>query len=234
LFCRDESTVTPEDCRSGKIIVINLPVKIYDKVGRDCQIMFKYIWQRAMERTLANTEQSRVCFLWADEAQHFIHEHDADFQATARSSQVATVYLTQNLPNYYANMGGSKYNYKTQSFLGTLATKIFHANADTQTNEYAARLIGRAERVRRSGGVSESENDSSQNINFNIENDFAVQPEAFALLENGGKSNNFEVEAIMHFQGNVLRNGKNNTRVFFAQNFVPHKEEVQQTQLVTS
>src|SRR5690606_30132507 len=29
LFCRNPSTFTPEDCLKGKIIVLNLPVKIY-------------------------------------------------------------------------------------------------------------------------------------------------------------------------------------------------------------
>jgi hypothetical protein len=65
LFCRDDSTVTPEDSLRGKIILINLPVKIYHKVGRDCQILFKYIWQRAMEkRSVAANAQP--LFLWAD------------------------------------------------------------------------------------------------------------------------------------------------------------------------
>ena len=32
--------------------------------------------------------------------------HDAAFQTTARSSSVATVYLTQNLRNYHARLGG--------------------------------------------------------------------------------------------------------------------------------
>lgn len=41
LFGKSESTFTPEDCLNGKIILLNLPVKLYNKVGRDCQILFK-------------------------------------------------------------------------------------------------------------------------------------------------------------------------------------------------
>ena len=33
---------------------------------------------------------------------------------------------------------------KVDSLLGNLSTKIFHANADAETNEYASRLIGQA------------------------------------------------------------------------------------------
>jgi len=76
LFCSKASTVVPEDC-TGKILLINLPVKLYHKVGRDIQVMFKYIWQRAMEkRDIAMN--GRPVFLYADESQHFIHEYDAD------------------------------------------------------------------------------------------------------------------------------------------------------------
>jgi type IV secretory pathway TraG/TraD family ATPase VirD4 len=221
LFCSGEITIKPEECRQGKIIVINLPVKVYSKVGRDCQIMFKYIWQRAMERTLANNDQSRVVFLWADEAQNFIHEHDADFQATARSSQVATVYLTQNLPNYYANMGGAKYRYKTQSFLGTLATKFFHANADTETNEYASKLIGKTDRVKKSQGFTDGINNDSESINIQIERDELVRPEQFTRLDNGGVTNNKMVEAYAHFQGNVLGGQQSHTLLTFNQDFLP-------------
>jgi hypothetical protein len=221
LFCSGEITITPEDCRKGKIIILNLPVKVYNKVGRDCQILFKYIWQKTMERTTVNNADSRVVFLWADEAQNFIHEHDADFQATARSSQVATVYLTQNLPNYYANMGGNKFIYKTQSFLGTLATKIFHANADIETNEYASKLIGGDNVVKKSQGFSNSEMDISESVNYDVERQALVHPEEFSSLENGGESNKMMVEAYIHFQGNVLPNNKNHTLLTFSQDYKP-------------
>ncbi|HEY1055855.1 MAG TPA: hypothetical protein VGE24_11990, partial [Emticicia sp.] len=104
LFCRHNLNVRPEDCLHGKIILLNLPVKVFQKVGRDCQILFKYIWQRAMEKRSIK-ENDRPLFLWADEAQNFLHEHDADYQATARSSRISTVYISQNLPNYYGSMG---------------------------------------------------------------------------------------------------------------------------------
>lgn len=141
LFCKHVSNFTPASSLEGKIILIDLPIKIHHKIGRDCQILFKYIWQRTMEkRDIA--ENNRPVFLWADEAQNFIHELDAEFQATARSSCVATVYISQNIPNYHANMGGQKSSFRVQSFLGTLGTKIFHANADVETNKYASELIG--------------------------------------------------------------------------------------------
>lgn len=215
LFCKNPSTFTPEDCLNGKIILLDLPVKLYHKVGRDSQILFKYVWQRAMERR--NVEQNeRPVFLWADEAQHFLHEYDPEYQATARSSRIATVYLSQNLPNYHANMSGSKYDYKVKSFLGTLGTKIFHANADIETNTYASNLIGQAytENIQRSTTVS-GQFSSSQNQSFQLEK--MIRPEQFVGLKTGGNRNKRCVEGYIHRQGQPFQNGLNFRKINFQQ-----------------
>lgn len=181
LFCSRPSTFTPEDCLNGKIIVLNLPVKLHHKIGRDCQIMFKYIWQRAMEQRDVK-QNGRLVFLWADEAQNFLHEHDPDYQATARSSRIATVYISQNLPNYHANMGGAKSDFKVKSFLGTLGTKIFHANADVETNRYASELIGDGFFVETSkSNTMAGQFSSSRTQSLKI--DRVVRPEAFVQLK---------------------------------------------------
>lgn len=216
LFCNKPSTFTPEDCLDGKIIIINLPVKMYHKVGRDTQIMFKYIWQRAMEkRNIA--VNGRPVFLWADEAQNFLHEHDAEFQATARSSRIATVYLTQNLPNYFANMGGSHSEYKVKSFLGTLATKIFHANADIETNKYASDLIGEAyeEDISKSTSQNDGHISTSNTVSHKLVK--IIRPETFHTLKTGGVKNNKFVQGIIHVQGMRLLYGFSFDKLFFHQ-----------------
>jgi hypothetical protein len=217
LFCRNESTVTPEDSLKGKIILINLPVKIYHKIGRDCQILFKYIWQRAMERRRV-TETSLPVFLWADEAQNFLHEHDPTYQATARSSRIATVYISQNLPNYYSAMGGGKSEHKVRSFLGTLGTKIFHSNADTVTNTYASELIGKAYFVNESDQTSLNVQFSkSQTRSLVLES--VIRPEEFVGMKTGGPQNSFKVEGIMHCQGDKLDGNANHKRMLFNQKY---------------
>lgn len=217
LFCKKQSTFTPEDSLYGKIIVLNLPTKLYQKVGRDIQIMFKYIWQRAMEKRNIK-ENDRPVFLWADEAQNFIHEHDADYQATARSSKIATVYLTQNLPNYYANMGGEKADYRVKSFLGTLGTKIFHANADIETNKYASELIGEgySEDLSRTATVAGSFS-SSKSVSLQLER--IVRAEELVSLKNGGAINSFLVEGYLHKQGNPISGLFNFKKMLFNQNY---------------
>ena len=219
MFCNKPSTVTPEDSLKGKIILINLPVKIYHKVGRDCQILFKYIWQRVMEKRDIS-QNSRPLFLWADEAQNFLHEHDADYQATARSSRISTVYISQNLPNYYACMGGAKAEYRVKSFLGTLGTKIFHANADIETNKYASELIGDAFFEEQSNSVTYSKN-FSQSKSTGLKLERLVRPEDFAKLKTGGPTNNNRVEGYVHRQGDVLLNNMNHTKMNFNQLYHP-------------
>lgn len=219
LFCSGQSTFTPETCLKGKIILLNIPVKQFHKVGRDCQIMFKYIWQKAMEERNVK-KNARPLFLWADEGQLFLHEYDAEYQATARSSRIATVYLTQNLPNYFAGMGGNKAVFRIKSFLGTLGTKVFHANADTETNRYASELIGDA--------YSEDESrTSTMSGNFSIGRtrsyrlERMVRPEQFVSLKTGGPVNNLCTEAYIHKQGNAFHNGFNHLKVTFKQDFSP-------------
>lgn len=213
LFCKQSTTFTPEDSLDGKIILIDLPVKLHHKIGRDCQIMFKYIWQRAMEKRDVGAN-GRPVFLWADEAQNFIHEHDTDYQATARSSRIATVYITQNLANYHANMGGVKSDMRVKSFLGTLGTKIFHANADVETNRYASELIGDAYHEETSKTSSFAGRFSfSRTRSMRI--DRVVRPETFMRLKTGGERNQGRVDGYIHIQGNPI----GHLKVRFAQNY---------------
>jgi len=217
LFCRYPSNFTPEDCLKGKIILLNLPVKDYHKMGQHAQVMFKYIWQRAMERRRIK-QNGRPVFLWADEAQHFLHEHDAVYQATARSSRIATVYISQNLPNYFANMGGQASEYKVKSFLGTLGTKIFHANADIETNQYASDLAGEAffKKDQYSRTLA-GEFSSSKSYSYDLES--VMRPEEFVSLKTGGPANNFLVEGIIHTQGKQIDKQVNFKKISFNQHY---------------
>lgn len=217
LFCRYPSNFKPEDCLKGKIILLNLPVKDYHKMGRDAQIMFKYIWQRAMERRRV-AENNRPVFLWADEAQNFLHEHDAAYQATARSSCIATVYISQNLPNYFANMGGEGSNYKVKSFLGTLGTKIFHANADIETNKYASELVGQAffKRDQHSRTIA---GEYSTTASYSYDLEYIMRPEAFVSLRTGGPGNKYKVDGVVHTQGRQIAKDANFKTISFNQHF---------------
>ena len=200
LFCsNNKDTFSPEDSLNGKIILLDIPVKEFDKVGRNIQILFKYIWQRSMERRKQDN-LFRPVFLWADEAQNFIHDHDITYQATARSQRICTVYLTQNLPNYYNQIGGKQSENLVASFLGTMGTKIFHANVDKKTNDYAADLIGKDFILQYLNGNTTNQGNVSFNQNESKPHHYIVPPEQFSLLRTGGEDNYYTVDAIIHCQ----------------------------------
>jgi type IV secretory pathway TraG/TraD family ATPase VirD4 len=135
------TAITPEETHRGKIVILDLSVKEYGELGRFAQILYKTVWQRATEHPSRRSFPSPV-FLWADESQYFVTSEDARFQQTARSNKVATVYMTQNISNYYVSLAGRAGNAATDSLIGNFQTKIFHANTDPATNEWAERLFG--------------------------------------------------------------------------------------------
>lgn len=194
LFCTS-TNFTPEDCFKGKVILLDLPVKEFADIGTYAQVLFKYQWQRSVERREVKDNTLPV-FLWADEAQFFYHKGDQSFQTTARSARACTVYLTQNLPNYLSAIGDNNRS-EIDSFLGNLSTKIFHCNGDAKTNEYAANVFSKDLNYRANFSARQSQ---GQGVNLNSNIDFQVQPIEFSRLSKGGPENEFRVQALI-FQG---------------------------------
>lgn len=193
LFSGRKVTFTPEDTHRGKIIVLNLPTHRHGETGRFAQMIFKYIWQRAAERR-DRTQPMRPVFLWCDESQELITSRDAGFQATARSSKVATVYLTQNIRYYHSRLGGgAKAEADTDSLLGNLNTKILHANGDTTTNAWAEKTFGLewVEKINVSpGGESKS-----------LATESRVMASLFTTLKKGKAHNRCLVGSFMFMAG---------------------------------
>lgn len=105
--------------------------------------------------------------------------------------------------------------------MGNLCTKIFHANSDAETNEYASRLIGNA--------LTYLSNIGEQHRAFSLEATHSqgmnsqflpqVQPREFTTLKTGGSNNDFEVHGILAVSGKEWSNKKNYLRISFAQKF---------------
>ena len=223
LFCTTTSIV-PELTHHGAVLLIDLPIKTHHRVGRFAQVIWKTLWQRATEvRDVA--VNPRPVFLWADEAQSFATAKDADFQATARSSRACTVYLTQNISNYRAAMGGGRdAEASVDSFLGNLQTKVFHANGDAVTNEWASKTIANDWARHSSTSVGEQHDPKtgsprpSASANTSESFDAQAPPVAFTMLSKGGRVNRGRVEAIVFQGGRVWKaTGRNHIRVTFQQ-----------------
>ena len=222
LICT-KTNITPEASRKGAIILLDLPIKEYRDVGRMVQTLWKYSWQLTME-SKALQSNPRPVFLWADEAQYFIGRDDALFQMTARSSRVATVFLSQNIPNYNASLGGGeRARAETESLLGNLSTKIFHSNSDLTTNRWASELVARDRQLHMTYGRSQSGGEigraqTSLNTSGSDSYEFQIQPIEFTRLRKGGPPYGFHVDGIVTQSGRVWRaSGTNFLRVTFNQ-----------------
>ena len=207
LFCTS-TTIVPELTHEGAILVLDLPIKEYSEVGQLAQVLFKLVWQRACERRDI-AQHPRRTFLWADEAQFLSTATDPDFQATARSSRILSVLLTQNIGMFNSQLGREQ----TNSLMGNLQTKFFHANGDPMTNNWAAELFAKSFQFRGSTGTSTRDgtagNDRvSRNYGISDSIEFEVLPIEFSRLRKGGPENDWSVEAIV-FQGGRIWNGSN-------------------------
>lgn len=204
-----------------KIIVLDFSIKEYLDAGIIAQSIFKLLFQQAVERRNTHIYPTPV-FLWSDEAQYFVNPYDQIFLTTARSSRTATVFLSQNISNYFAMMGsGGDAKARVDSLMGNLSTKIFHANSDAVTNEYASRLIGNAKQT-----LSTS---NEQHQAFSLTNSYTqgsntqylpqIQPKEFTTFRTGGVNNNYEVDGVIFANGRRWSDGRNFIQTTFKQNF---------------
>ena len=157
-----ETMVPPELTFHGAIIVLAMPALTLHEDGIIAQQLYKYLWQRAVlaRNALSPEQRTRPVFLWADEAQYFINSFDAEYLSTCRGSLACTVYLTQSLPTYYAKLAGDGGHDRVHHLLGNFATRIWHNNACAETNEWAARTLGKIVKKRASYNESQGSNTS--------------------------------------------------------------------------
>jgi hypothetical protein len=207
----------PENCYlKNKIIILDFPTKDFMLAGILAQGAYKFIWQQAMERRrIEEEEDPKTVFLWVDESQNFIlPEADSQFQTTARSSRVACVYLTQNINNYYFAMGKNNPQARAKSLLGNLATKIFCANSDYDTNKWASEMIGKSFIDITSTSIG---SDKKGSKTFNKQLHYKVPTDHFTILKSGRAENKYKVESIVFMTGKKWSNNENYLRVEFDQ-----------------
>lgn len=198
LFCTTTNLVPEVTYKDGAIIILDLPVQEYHDLGRITQGIFKFMFQRAVLRRDVK-QHPRPVFLWADESQNFISSFDYQAQAVARSARLCTVYLSQNINNYYAVLG-SRAESAANALLGNFQTKVFHANTDHATNTYAANIIAQEWTTVMNFGSSMADNGNSRSGGGSQTVQYKVLPGVFTTLKKGGPANGLMVDAIV-FQG---------------------------------
>lgn len=217
LFCTG-LTVTPEDTFGGRVIVLDLPIKQFHELGAQAQVIWKACWQRAVE-SVVRGRKCRPVFLWADEAQYFLSPTEPAFIQTARAQKACCVYLTQSIANYHNVLGPGRAA-AVESLLGVAKTKIFHCNADPETNEWAQRMISEDWRMHASEGRSEKGGGHSgeqRSVNFSRQREPRILASEFGGLRCGGPPDHL-IEAILFESGRRFRGGEGNViRIEFQQ-----------------
>lgn len=222
-----ETNVSLDDCRYGQIFVTDYPTTVWNEIGRMAQVLVKTVWQRDAERFDVGTHPQPV-FLIADEAQNFISRTtDAAFQATARSSLVATILLSQNLPGLYEAVGGESGRHVIDALTGNLRLKLFASQDDLNTCLWQSELLGKIKRFSFNGS-SQPRTDrpfdlfhprANVSAGFSESWDYTIQPWEWSHgLRNGGPANGFLVDAIAYQGGRIWKsNGKTHLPVTFTQ-----------------
>jgi hypothetical protein len=176
-FC-GRTTVVPELSFGGAVILLVMPTLTWNEDGVIGQQLFKYMWMRSVlgRNALTREHRERPLFLWSDEAQETVGSYDFEFQSMCRASLCCTTYLTQSLPTYFAKIGGDNPRDATHALVGKFATHVFFSNSCAETNEYAARTIGKV--MKRHANYSAG---NSESLNFGMSS---------GASENRGSSHN--------------------------------------------
>ena len=189
-FSANKITISPENIfEEGKIIILDFPIKNYLDAGVYAQGIFKLLFQQAVERRTYKENRNIPVFLWVDEAHNFLNSYDQIFQTTARSAGVSTVFISQNISNYYVAIGGKNPTARVNSLLGNLSTKIFHNNNDYVTNEWASNIIGRSWQDIPNFSVGQS-----QSFGMSKQFHWDFEPHRFTKLRTGGETGDRETE----------------------------------------
>jgi|GEM_PF-3284942 hypothetical protein len=214
MFC-GSSKLQLDDVFTGKIVLLDIPVQTHEYVGKIAQIMFKYAFQKAVEKRNLETHPNPVIF-HQDEAQQFLTRFDHSFMSTCRASRAGSILLSQNISNYHAAITGDRAEAKVNSLLALCNTKIFHAQNDHLTNEYASKTIGMGVQ-NLSSFSSGKDNIGSASISQHIQ--YQVQPTLFTMLRTGGIRNNYLVDAIITGTGRIFSSQTNFLQTAFQQPF---------------
>lgn len=223
------SNIDPTAIERGKIIVVAMPLKEFGQVGLYAAALWKFAFQKSIERRDVS-KSPRPVVLWQDEGQFFLlPSTDFLFTSTSRSARVSNVLLTQSISGVVATLGGGPAGKaEADAYLSNYGTKVFHANTDPASNEYAANLIGRCKQFVISannnygsnqgwaGFLPNHQTGSSSGISEIVE--LELQPREFSKLRTGGKPNQGQVDAIVFKNGDSFKaTGRNWMKVTFTQ-----------------
>jgi hypothetical protein len=143
-FC-SKTSIVPEMCFSGAVILLAMPTLTWNEDGVIAQILFKYMWQRAVlaRNSLEQKHRERPLFQFSDENQEVVSSYDGEFLGLCRASKCCVASMTQSLPAYFSKIGGDNPRDAAMNLVGKYMTHVYFSNGCAETNEFAARTCGK-------------------------------------------------------------------------------------------
>jgi hypothetical protein len=159
-FC-SKTTIVPEMSFHGAVTLLAMPTLTWNEDGAIAQVLFKYMWQRAVltRNSLEQKHRERPLFLFSDESQETVSSYDGEFLGLCRDSKCCVLYMTQSLPAYFSKIGGDNPRDAAMNLAGKFMTHVYFSNGCAETNEHAARSIGKV--LKRRANYSAGENRST-------------------------------------------------------------------------
>ena len=159
-FC-GKTDIVPEMTFGGAVIILAMPALTWQADGVVAQMTFKHALQKSVEarNSLSEDQRQRPIFIFCDEAHYFASAYDDTFLSTCRSSRACMVWLSQNLPSYYARLGKEKTD-AVDGMIGKFSHQVFFASMCNRTNQMASQMIGKGIQWRANQSSSQGSNQS--------------------------------------------------------------------------
>lgn len=227
LLSSDSNFSLDQTFTDSKLIILALPIDLYQREGLVFQNLMKLIYQRICLLRDIKLHPTPV-FICADEYSNFItggEYGDDNFLSRCRSYRVINLYAAQAISQYYSILPGDKGKAMTHSILSNLSLKVFHNLSDTETAEYASKLFGDSyiweNTISDNSGLNYSSDkvsrSSSDGISRRREKRPRVLPTEFTTLRTGAKENNYKADVIILHSQRKFHNGTNLLRTTFDQ-----------------
>ena len=121
-----------------------------------------------------------------------------------RSSAIAPICITPNILNIAAEeFGEQQPGAKTLGFLGLLSLKVFHANNETLTNQYASDQIGKVYAYLEGWNAGNSQQHHHTGVSANKQLVHIIEPIEFTALLRPDRENPYS-EAVVYLNGRTF------------------------------
>jgi TraM recognition site of TraD and TraG len=206
------TNVVPDIAFNGVILCADFPTEIYGPGGAMVQGALKYLFKLAAAYRDVSVNP-RYAFCYIDEAHALVTEsggvdgasRDSIFLGTtARKANICTVFLSQNISNFYAALGGESAGHNVKALLGNATWKLFFGNGHVETNKFASSLFAKSLQTRTNYSANRgAERDTTSGGGSDMVESKILESE-FTELKGAGPGSEF-AEAIIFGGGTIFK-----------------------------